>query len=144
MAPAVGIVGEPVFFDASRSQAANPIVSYAWQFGDGTTANAVQVNKQYTAPGIYNVILTLTDSGTGREHQPAHQRLRAHADHDARAAAHTHAAATHAHAAAHADADHGADTAAARRADHADGAAGDRHVDAAGAGGSQCHAHADV
>ncbi|MEZ4718764.1 MAG: PKD domain-containing protein [Caldilineaceae bacterium] len=33
------------------------------QFGDGTTANAVQVNKQYTAPGIYNVILTLTDSG---------------------------------------------------------------------------------
>ena len=37
-------------------------MSYAWQFGDGTTANAVQVNKQYTAPGIYNVILTLTDS----------------------------------------------------------------------------------
>lgn len=62
LAPAQGLVGEPVPFDASQSQSVNPIVSFAWQFGDGSTANAVLVNKTYAAPGIYNVVLTLEDS----------------------------------------------------------------------------------
>lgn len=61
-APLQGVVGEPVLFDASQSRSVNPIVSYAWQFGDGSTANAVQVSKQYAVPGVFNVILTLEDS----------------------------------------------------------------------------------
>jgi PKD repeat protein/uncharacterized protein YraI len=61
-APDEGVVGQPVVFDASQSQSHNPVVSYVWQFGDGTTANAISVNKIYHAPGVYNVTLTLTDS----------------------------------------------------------------------------------
>jgi PKD repeat protein len=48
-------------FDASNSQSANPIVSYLWDFGDGTTANAVTVDKTYSAVGVYNVTLTVVD-----------------------------------------------------------------------------------
>ncbi|MFC2046067.1 PA14 domain-containing protein [Chloroflexota bacterium] len=62
VAPSEGYVGEFVTFDASSSTSGNPIVSSAWDFGDGTTANAVIVNKVYHATGIYNVILTVTDS----------------------------------------------------------------------------------
>jgi PKD repeat protein/uncharacterized protein YraI len=60
--PDQGIVGQPIVFDSSQSQSTHPIASSVWQFGDGTTANAVVVNKTYFAPGVYNVVLTLTDS----------------------------------------------------------------------------------
>lgn len=62
VAPAQGMVGEPLLFDASQSTASDPILIYGWQFGDGTSANAVQVAKTYGAPGIYNVVLTITDA----------------------------------------------------------------------------------
>ncbi len=62
MAPGDGVVGQPVTFDASNSQSTNPILSYSWRFGDGTTANAVVANTTYHAPGVYNVILVLTDN----------------------------------------------------------------------------------
>lgn len=54
--------GQDILFDASQSQGSNPIISYAWDFGDGTTANALNVHKVYNTPGFYNVILTVTDS----------------------------------------------------------------------------------
>jgi PKD repeat protein len=54
-------VGQPITFDASNSQSANPVVSYLWDFGDGTTANAVTVDKTYSAVGVYNVNLTVVD-----------------------------------------------------------------------------------
>ncbi|NJN83119.1 MAG: PKD domain-containing protein, partial [Caldilineaceae bacterium] len=60
-APSQGTVGAEVTFDARSSQSTNPIVSFAWDFGDGTTANAVLVNKIYGLAGIYNVTLLLTD-----------------------------------------------------------------------------------
>ncbi len=60
-APTQGEVGQNVTFDASQSQSTNPIVSYAWNLGDGATANAVTINHAYNTPGVYNVILTLTD-----------------------------------------------------------------------------------
>ena len=60
-APTQAEVGQNVTFDASQSQSTNPIVSYAWNLGDGTTANAVTINHAYNTPGVYNVILTLTD-----------------------------------------------------------------------------------
>ena len=61
VAPTEAGVGQPVTFDASKSTGDSSIVSYAWDFGDGTTANAVQVDKTYQTPGIFNVILTVTD-----------------------------------------------------------------------------------
>jgi PKD repeat protein/uncharacterized protein YraI len=54
--------GQDILFDASQSQGPNPIISYAWDFGDGTTANALNVHKVYNTGGLYNVILTVTDS----------------------------------------------------------------------------------
>jgi PKD repeat protein/uncharacterized protein YraI len=59
--PTQAEVGQPIMFDASNSQSANPIVSYLWDFGDGTTANAVTVDKTYSAVGVYNVTLTVVD-----------------------------------------------------------------------------------
>jgi PKD repeat protein len=61
VAPTFGYVYEPLIFDASQSAGANPIVSFAWRFGDGTVANAVRVAKTYGAEGTYNVTLTVTD-----------------------------------------------------------------------------------
>lgn len=60
-APAQAEVGQSVTFDASASESTNPIVSYEWNLGDGSTANAVTINHIYSTPGVYNVILTLTD-----------------------------------------------------------------------------------
>ncbi|MCB0131242.1 MAG: alpha/beta fold hydrolase, partial [Caldilineaceae bacterium] len=56
-----GLVGDIMLFDAGRSVASSPLVSFAWDFGDGSTANAVQINKTYSVAGIYNVLLTVTD-----------------------------------------------------------------------------------
>jgi PKD repeat protein len=49
--------------DASTSSAApgRQIVSYAWNFGDSTTATGVTVNHAFTAFGSYSVTLTVTD-----------------------------------------------------------------------------------
>jgi PKD repeat protein len=60
-APSQGVVGQPLNFDGSGSSGPNPIVSYRWAFGDGSTADAVTVQKTYDAVGVYNVNLTVTD-----------------------------------------------------------------------------------
>ncbi|MCB0225904.1 MAG: PKD domain-containing protein, partial [Anaerolineae bacterium] len=60
-APAAAQVDQTVTFDASRSQAANPIASYLWTFGDGTGSTGVNVQHIYRAAGLYNVNLTLVD-----------------------------------------------------------------------------------
>ncbi|MCK4885425.1 PKD domain-containing protein, partial [Candidatus Bathyarchaeota archaeon] len=37
------------------------IVSYSWDFGDGTTATGVTVDHAYSEDGNYTVTLTVTD-----------------------------------------------------------------------------------
>lgn len=52
-----------VHFDASPSASPNGIiVSYDWDFGDGTTASGKTVDHTFTEKGIYRVTLTVTDS----------------------------------------------------------------------------------
>ncbi|HZB26147.1 MAG TPA: PKD domain-containing protein [Vicinamibacterales bacterium] len=55
---------QSVLFDASTSQAPgnNPIVSFAWNFGDGDSASGRTVSHQYRAPGTYIVSLTVSDT----------------------------------------------------------------------------------
>ncbi len=60
-APGEAQVGQTVTFDASASQAEGRIVSYAWDLGDGTQANAITIQHVYNSPAVYNVILTVTD-----------------------------------------------------------------------------------
>jgi PKD repeat protein len=61
VAPSKARVGDVVTFDASYSVCGNLCVSYAWDLGDGTTANAVKLQHVYLSPAVYNVILTVTD-----------------------------------------------------------------------------------
>jgi len=57
-----------VYFDAYES-AADPecvfgceIISYTWDFGDGTTSTGITKNHTYSNIGTYTVVLTVTDS----------------------------------------------------------------------------------
>ncbi len=59
--PDQGTVGQLINFDARASISDNPITRFDWQFGDGTGANAIIVDKIFGAPGVYSVMLTLTD-----------------------------------------------------------------------------------
>lgn len=47
--------------DATASTAADPITTYAWDFGDGTTAEGATADHEFGADGKYVVKLTVTD-----------------------------------------------------------------------------------
>jgi len=54
-------VGEPVTFNGSASTDNVGIISYNWDFGDGTTGTDVIAYHTYTKPGTYIVTLTVKD-----------------------------------------------------------------------------------
>ena len=55
--------GLPVTFDGSGSKDADgSIASYAWNFGDGTSADGSQATHVYTKAGVYTIKLTVTDN----------------------------------------------------------------------------------
>ena len=54
-------VGVEEFFDAGSSKDDSAIVSYLWDFGDGTTSTEIKTVKKYSKPGTYTVTLTVTD-----------------------------------------------------------------------------------
>ncbi|WP_340819906.1 PKD domain-containing protein [Methanolobus sp. WCC4] len=60
--PATAYAGEPVTFDALLSTDDGTIVSYAWDFEDGS-GSGVEVVHTYSNIGVYNVSLTVTDDG---------------------------------------------------------------------------------
>lgn len=55
--------GADVFFDAglSTASAGRRIVSWAWNFGDGTTGSGVTARHAYRAPATYTAVLRVTD-----------------------------------------------------------------------------------
>ncbi len=58
-----GIAPMTVNFDASGSTDADgSIVSYSWNFGDGSSATGASASHVFNAPGDYNVSLTVTDN----------------------------------------------------------------------------------
>lgn len=60
--PSSPVTLSEITFDASSSQDSDGrIVSYAWNFGDGTQGSGVVVRKQYSSWGSYTVVLTVTD-----------------------------------------------------------------------------------
>ena len=61
--PPIPIVGKAVTFDASSSTPDGSIISYSWDFGDGTVGpTTMGANHTYTKAGNYNVTLTITDN----------------------------------------------------------------------------------
>ncbi len=61
--PGQGVIGQPLTFSAANSTAApgRRIVRYEWRFGDGSSAQGVQVDKIYSTPGNFDVTLVVTD-----------------------------------------------------------------------------------
>lgn len=60
-----GVPPFTVNFDASLSSSPGEITSYSWDFGDGGTATGQTASHEYTAEGIYEVILTIQDNQGG-------------------------------------------------------------------------------
>jgi hypothetical protein len=62
-------VGQPISLDAKASfdptNSSNPL-TYAWNFGDGTTAAGVSVSHTYKTVGNYTLTLTVTSPGGKR------------------------------------------------------------------------------
>jgi PKD repeat protein len=61
------IDGTATTFDASLSTDDAPIASYSWNFGDGSPAGSGQIVNHTYLPGVYTVVLTVTDAG-GLQH----------------------------------------------------------------------------
>ncbi len=61
--PAAVLIGQTVTFDGSGSTDPDGwIVSYRWDFGDGTSGSGVRTSRIYTTAGTYFVRLTVTDN----------------------------------------------------------------------------------
>ncbi len=61
--PTTGTVGTAVTFNGTGSNDPDgTIASYAWTFGDNTTASVASPSKTYATAGTYSVTLTVTDN----------------------------------------------------------------------------------
>jgi PKD repeat protein len=61
--PYSGVPGVAVTFNGSGStDPQNEALSYAWNFGDGTTGSGISTTHAYSAVGTYNISLTVTDT----------------------------------------------------------------------------------
>jgi PKD repeat protein len=61
--PYLGVVDRPVYFDASRSNDSDGhIIQYMWDFGDVNTSSGISPTHTYTKPGVYTILLTVTDN----------------------------------------------------------------------------------
>ncbi|PNX48544.1 MAG: hypothetical protein BV456_09685 [Thermoplasmata archaeon M8B2D] len=65
-----GHTNQELTFDGSNSfDHEGRIVKYGWDLGDGTSETGVTINHTYAQPGIYRVILFVTDNVTNAGHQ---------------------------------------------------------------------------
>jgi len=60
--PTIAFTDDIIHFDASSSNDPDgSVISYFWDFGDGTDATGVTVDHAYEDDGVYTVTLTVTD-----------------------------------------------------------------------------------
>ena len=61
--PYTGKIGEPVYFDASRSYDPDgDLINFKWDFGDGNIGYGSKLSHTYEKTGKYLVELNITDS----------------------------------------------------------------------------------
>jgi len=66
-APSTVAIGEPVAFDASASfDPDGRILSYLWDFGDGSTGSGASIAHGFSTPGTFPVTLTVVDNDGAR------------------------------------------------------------------------------
>ncbi len=53
-------IWQPVTFDA-RTTTGDPVLAFAWSFGDGTTGAGREITHQYVQPGTYSATLSVTN-----------------------------------------------------------------------------------
>ena len=54
--------GSQVEYDAGESKDDGAIISYLWDFGDGTMGSGKKISHEFGANGNYEVVLTVTDN----------------------------------------------------------------------------------
>jgi len=60
--PYTGVLGQPIIFDGSGSSDPDgAVLSYSWDFGDGSTATGSNPSHSYLTAGSFNVQLTVDD-----------------------------------------------------------------------------------
>ncbi len=59
--PATGDEGDTFSFEVSATDPGNDPLSYAWDFGDGTTGTGAAVSHVFTDDGTYDVVVTVSD-----------------------------------------------------------------------------------
>jgi len=65
--PQIPVINQAVTFNASSSYDLDGnIVSYFWNFGDGTNATGIALQHTYTIPGNYSVSLTVRDNNNAQ------------------------------------------------------------------------------
>jgi PKD repeat protein len=64
VSPRQTLAGLPISFDASGSSDTDGQISrYLWNFGDGASSALPKDQHAYARPGVYSIILTVTDNG---------------------------------------------------------------------------------
>ena len=72
--PSTGIEGAALTFDASGSTDPDgDALTYAWTFGDGSTATGTSATHAYVDDGTFTVTVTVTDDLWRGEHRDAHR-----------------------------------------------------------------------
>jgi len=65
------LTGVAISFDGTGSfDIGGTILTYYWDFGDGTTGSGATVSHGYTSPGTYTVTLTVSDNGGATNSAP--------------------------------------------------------------------------
>jgi PKD repeat protein len=63
VAPAQRVTNQPVTFTGAGTTVTNGALTYAWNFGDGTTGSGASTTHNYAMHGNYTVTLTVRDAG---------------------------------------------------------------------------------
>jgi len=65
--PQLPVINQAITFNASSSYDSDgSIVSYSWNFGDGTSATGIALQHTYTIPGNYSISLTVKDNNNAQ------------------------------------------------------------------------------
>ena len=57
-----GVMGTSIMFNAASYDSDVPVVSYAWDLGDGTTSSGESIKHIFEKQGVYMITLKVRDS----------------------------------------------------------------------------------